>query len=152
MKTMKLILLNSLTIVLLISIACTSSPPRPSVEVSYDDFQKVQDTISRLVSKEIEVTVDSSYTVTLWSNQTTGFSWSEPAFHGDETIFELISHDYITSSEDDEGTQAVGASGKEIWTFKALQKGAVDINMEYSQPWEGGEKAAFSFFLHVIVN
>ena len=151
MKIIKYILVNALVIVLLISTACASSPQRPSVEVSYDDFQKVQDTISRLVSKEIEVPTDNSFTVTLWSNQTTGFSWSEPVFHGDETILELISHDYLSSSEDDR-SEIVGASGKETWTFKALKNGTVDITMEYSQPWEGGEKAAFSFFLSVIIS
>jgi inhibitor of cysteine peptidase len=45
----------------------------------------------------------------------------------------------------------VGAPGKEIWTFKALKKGQSSISMEYSQPWEGGTKAAETFQLTVVV-
>jgi predicted secreted protein len=45
----------------------------------------------------------------------------------------------------------VGASGKEIRTFKALKKGESSISMEYSQPWDGGTKAAETFELTVLV-
>ncbi len=45
----------------------------------------------------------------------------------------------------------VGADGIEVWTFKALKIGTSDISMEYSQPWEGGEKDAYGFFLTVVV-
>ena len=44
-----------------------------------------------------------------------------------------------------------GAAGKEIWTFNALRKGTSNISMEYSRPWEGGEKAEWTFTLDVVV-
>ncbi|MCD6567992.1 MAG: protease inhibitor I42 family protein [Dehalococcoidia bacterium] len=50
-----------------------------------------------------------------------------------------------------ENTDMVGAPGKEVWTFEALEKGSSTISMEYSQPWEGGEKAAQTFSLTVVV-
>jgi len=151
MRKISLILVNTLVIFLLVLTACSSSLTRPSVEVSYDEFLDVQGTISRLVSKEIEVEAGSFFTINLWSNQTTGFSWSEFTLHGDEIIVELIEHEYITPSQDDNESQMVGASGNEVWTLKALKEGTIDISTEYSQPWEGGEKDAFSFFLTVVV-
>lgn len=152
MKKMNLILVNALVIVLLVLSACSSSPTRPSVEVSHDEFLEVQGTISRLVSKEIEVATGSSFTVTLWSNQTTGFSWSELTFHGNGNIVEVINHEYVTPSQNNSESQMVGTSGSEVWTFRALKEGSIDISTEYGQPWEGGEKGAFSFFLTVVVN
>ena len=151
MKKMRLILASTLIIIALVLTACSSGPTRPAIEVSYDDFLEVQDTISRLVSKEIEVAAGSSFTVILWSNATTGFQWSELATIGNQNIVEQIDHEYVAPSSDDDTPPAPGTAGKEVWTFKALQKGTTDIHMEYSQPWEGGEKDAYTFFLTVVV-
>ena len=151
MKKIKTIFVISVVIILTGLTACSSGPTRPSVEVSYEDFLEVQGTISRLVSKEIEVSAGSSFTVTLWSNATTGFNWSELATIGNQNIVEQIDHEYVAPYSDDDTPTPPGTSGKEVWTFKALKKGTSDIHMEYSQPWEGGEKDAFSFFLTVVV-
>jgi len=45
----------------------------------------------------------------------------------------------------------VGAPGEEVWTFKALKKGTSTIALEYSRPWEGGEKGEWTLNLTVIV-
>ena len=59
----------------------------------------------------------------------------------------------MSTSRDEAGeTPMVGAGGVENWTFKALAKGETTISMEYSRPWEGGEKAAQTFELTVVVN
>ena len=151
MKKRTFVFVFALIIALVALSACSSNPEKPSVEVTYEEFQEVQDTISRVVSKEIEVEAGSSFVVTLWSNQTTGFSWSEFTLHGEENIVELVSHEYVTPSENNNESQMVGAAGNEVWTLKALKPGTIDISTEYSQPQEGGEKDAFSFFLSVVV-
>ena len=150
MKIRMFVFVSAIIIALVVLTACSSSPERPTVEVTYEEFQEVQDTISRVVSKEIEVEAGSSFIITLWSNQTTGFSWSEFIFHGEENIVELVSHEYVNPSEKNNESQMVGAAGNEVWTFKVLKSGTIDISTEYSQPWEGGEKGAFSFFLSVV--
>jgi predicted secreted protein len=151
MKKRTFVFVSAIIITLMALTACSSSPERPTVEVTYEEFQEVQDTISRVVSKEIEVEAGSSFIVTLWSNQTTGFSWSEFTLHGEENIVELVSHEYTTPSENNNESQMVGADGNEVWILKALKSGTIDISMKYSQPWEGGKKGAFSFFLSVVV-
>ena len=150
MKKIKLILSITVPVVLMALTACSSGPAQVAVEVSYDDFLEVQDTISRHVSKEIEVPAGSSFIVTLWSNATTGFKWSESATISDKNVVQQIDHEYITPVGNG-GTPPPGTAGSEVWTFKALKKGTTDISMEYSQPWEGGEKDAFGFFLTVVV-
>ena len=84
--------------------------------------------------------VGEELTVTLGSNPTTGFRWSEFAEISDETIVQQTSHIYIAAEEEN----IVGGAGKEVWTFEALKKGATTIFMEYGRLWEGGEKAKWT--------
>jgi inhibitor of cysteine peptidase len=93
--------------------------------------------------------VGDELTVTLGSNQTTGFSWSEYAEIGDETIVQQTSQMYFDTST--ETPPIPGSPGEEVWTFKALKKGTSEVSMEYSRPWEGGEEAEWTYVLTVVV-
>ncbi len=77
--------------------------------------------------------VGKELTVTLGSNPTTGFGWSEYPDISDETIVEQTSHMYV--GKDYETPPPPGTSGEEVWTFKALKKGTTSIYLEYSRPW-----------------
>ena len=124
-----------------LAFGCTTEPE--SVEISCDDFMKDND-IS--LSRIIELNVNDTFTVTLCSNPSTGFQWSEVAEISDQAVLEQTDHEYTPP----EGTLA-GAAGEETWTFKALEKGTTGITMEYSRPWEGGEKAEWTFNVTVTV-
>ena len=52
--------------------------------------------------------------------------------------------------EEPEG-DGVGAPGIEVWTFEAVAKGTTKVRMEYSRPWEGGEKEEWTYTMTVIV-
>ncbi len=125
----KLMIVSAVVVVLLSLVACSSAAEQVSVDI--DDFME-----QKHISKEVEIAVDGSLTVTLGSNQTTGFKW-ELAEITDESVLEYVDDEYVPP----EDTGVVGAGGKEVWTFKALKKGTTEVSMEYSQPWEGGEKA-----------
>ena len=98
--------------------------------------------------QEIEVAVGDLLVITLESNPTTGFGWqlSEPI---DEDLLALIESRYEPSENVEQGM--VGAGGTEVWTFKALTTGVTRISMEYSRPWEGGEKAVQTFEVTVTI-
>ena len=96
-------------------------------------------------SGDIVLGVDGTLTVILCSNPTTGFQWSESPTISDTSILQQVSHEF-TPPEDE---NIVGGAGKEIFTFKTLKKGVSTINFEYSRPWEGGEKAEWTFELEV---
>ncbi len=113
-----------------------------SVEGSCADFESQQH-----MSKEINVTAGNSFTVTLCSNPTTGFQWSEAAQINDPTVIQQTNHKSVPP----ESEGMVGAPGKQVWTFKALKKGTSNVSVEYSQPWEGGDKGAWTFNLTVTV-
>jgi len=138
----KLILVCIMVAISLCLLACLPTSKQASVEVSCDDFMKLQH-----ISQEVEVAVDGSLTITLCSNPTTGFQWVESAQISDQTVLQQTSHKFVPPEE----TGVAGAAGKEIWTFKALKKGTSTISMEYSRPWEGGEKGEWTFVLTVTV-
>ncbi len=84
--------------------------------------------------------VGEELTLTLGSNPTTGFRWCEEAEISDESVIKQVSHKFVGPGID----KPPGTSGEEVWTFKALKKGTTTISMEYSRPWEGGEKAEWT--------
>jgi inhibitor of cysteine peptidase len=97
------------------------------------------------ISKEVAAAVGDSFTVTLCSNATTGFKWSESAKISNPAVVQQIGHEFVSP----EAKGVVGAAGKEVWTFKALKKGTSTVSLEYSRPWEGGEKGEWTFNLTV---
>ncbi len=138
----KLILVCAVVAISLCLFACLPTSKQVSVEVSCDDFTKQQH-----ISQEAEVAVDGSLTVTLCSNPTTGFLWVESAQISDQTVLQQTDHRLVSP----EAEGVVGAAGTQVWTFKALKKGTSTISMEYSRPWEGGEKGEWTFNLTVTV-
>ena len=119
--------------------ACTNK--QVSLEISCDEFMQEQH-----FTWEVKVDAGDSVTVTLCSNPTTGFQWSELAQISDQTMLQQTDHEFVPA-----GTDIPGAAGKETWTFKALKKGTSEASLEYSQPWEGGEKGEWTFNLTVVV-
>lgn len=138
----KLILICALTVISLCLFACA---PEVSVDVSCADFYEFQH-----VSKEVEVAVGDSFTVTLCSNPSTGLRWAELAEISDQTVVEQVDHKYVAPPEK-RGPPPPGTPGEEVWTFKALKEGKSTLSMEYGQPWEGGTKADWTFVLTVVV-
>ena len=144
MKT-KLVLI-CVAAVTLLSLAACSSGEMPNVSVSCDDFVN-SETKPAVISKQVEVEVGSSFTVSLCSNATTGYKWSEAAQISDPAVLQQIDHKFVPPRSD---ATVVGAAGTEVWTFKALNKGTTNVDMEYGRPWEGGEKGAWKFHLTVV--
>ena len=122
-------------------VAC-APPAGTSIEVSCDDFGQQPH-----MSKQINVAAGDTFTVTLCSNATTGFEWSESAQISDQAVVQQTAHEFVSP----ENKGLVGAPGKQEWTFKALKKGTGTIALEYSRPWEGGEKGEWAFNLIVTV-
>jgi inhibitor of cysteine peptidase len=106
-----------------------------------DEFDQTQH-----VQKQVEITKGNTLVVTLFSNATTGFSWDENAQIADTGIVQQLKHQYIIAD-----SSSLGAPGTEQWTFTALKAGTTTIHLEYSRPWEGGEKGLWVFDLTVTV-
>ncbi len=117
-----------------------------SVKVSCDEFMS-----AKHISKEVEVNTGDEFKVILCSNPSTGFQWSESAAIGDTSVIEQTDYRFVSPEAKGKKPAAPGTPGQGMWTFKALTEGTTTISMEYSQPWEGGEKGEWTFNLTVVV-
>jgi inhibitor of cysteine peptidase len=115
-------------------------PESANVDVPCDDFEEQpeqRDTVT--------VEAGSTLTVALCANPTTGFQWEEMEID-DPDVVEQTDRDYQALDSD-----ALGASGREVWTFRALEAGQTTLASTYGQPWEGGIKDEWTFTLAVTV-
>jgi len=140
------IIMVGLMVVLALALFACSSPvsTKVYVEVPIDDFMN-----QNHLTGQVEVTAGESFTVTLGSNPTTGFRWAEEAQISDTGVLEQVKHEFI--GPESEPPPPPGTPGQEVWTFEALEKGTTTVSMEYSRPWEGGEKGEWTFNLTVVV-
>ena len=137
MKKRFVVLIAVVAIMSLGLFGCSSAGPVASSAVSVDDSSS---------GKQVEIAAGGTLTVTLESNQTTGFQWELKSV-GDTSVLQSQGGTYNAP----EDTGMVGAGGEEVWTFKALKSGTSSLSMEYSQPWDGGTKAGQTFDLTVVV-
>ena len=119
-----------------------SSYKQITYEATYEDFV-VGESTRWIASAHVGETV----IVTLGSNPTTGFKWSDTAEIQDQLIIRQMNHKYI----EPEQTEVAGAAGKEVWTFKALNKGTTTISMEYRRSWESAEKTGQTFVATITI-
>jgi len=140
----KLFLICSVAAISLFLFACSPATKQAAVDVACDDFSSQQQ-----ITKEVTVGAGDSFRVTLCSNPTTGFQWSETAQVSDPSVVQQTNHKLV--GPESAPPPPPGTPGQEIWTFEALKKGTSTVTMEYSRPWEGGEKGEWTFELTVVV-
>jgi predicted secreted protein len=152
MMLKKILMAIALLSTLLITVACTAANAQKqdnrapvAQEISITDAEDFNQ--DPHISKQIEIAKkDGQVIITLISNPSTGFSWNEKATVADNSILEQLKHETIGANSD-----RVGAAGAEQWTLKAMLAGETTVKLEYSRPWEGGEKGIWTLDLIVTV-
>ncbi len=123
----------------LLLFSCVVTSHDYKAEISCDEFNN-----NHHQRNEFEVEVGDKIRVELCSNPTTGFQWYYET--STENVLKEEDHDF------EEPIGGVpGAAGKEVWTFEAVKTGTTEVSMEYSQPWEGGLKAEWTYNMTVMV-
>lgn len=130
-------------------LGCTAkdSPPTPqasqtkTVEVSYDELLS-----QKFITRDVTLAAGDTLEVILGSNASTGFNWTTDAQIGDPAVVRQTNHQTAPPTG-----PMVGAAGTETWTFQALKAGTTTVAMDYSQPWPGGTKGAWTFRASVTV-
>ena len=148
---LKLIMIGLMVVMALSLLACSpeateesGAPSRVHTQVDCDSLMK-----QKHFTGEVEIAIDGKLTVVLCSNPTTGFRWTEEAQISDTGVLKQVQHEFI--GPESEPPPPPGTPGQEVWTFQALEKGTSTVSMEYSRPWESGEKGEWTFSLTVIV-
>jgi inhibitor of cysteine peptidase len=102
----------------LLLVGCGGEPP-DTVELTADDS-----------GSAIDLAPDGALTVTLESNETTGFSWdvvTEP----DEAVLRVTSHEYVAPEDG-----LVGQGGVDLWTFTGVSPGSTSFQLAYCRPFD----------------
>ncbi len=83
-----------------------------------------------MLDKEISASVGENFTVSLESNQSTGYSWSVGMVCDNSQVV-VTGMDYDLP----EGS-VTGQGGAEVWHLKAVAPGIVKLMFYYSRSWE----------------
>ena len=143
---MKPILMLTAIAVSMFLVACATSGQKAWVEVSCNEFNDNNHIVQML---EVHLGETETFEVKLCSNPSTGFRWSEEAQISDPAVMQQEDHKFI--GPESKPPPPAGTPGQEVWTFKALKQGSSDIYLEYSRPWEGGEKGEWTCTVNVVV-
>ncbi|KKL86291.1 hypothetical protein LCGC14_1946150 [marine sediment metagenome] len=138
MKRVKWYLVLLLVGILLLGGGCTEELVPPIEPVEPTGYSNISIPIGEFQNQpHIDVVMSTvlggELTVTLGSNPTTGYQWSEDAEISNESIVEQTNHEFIGPGID----EPPGTSGEEVWTFKGLERGTTIILLEYSRSWTG---------------
>jgi len=136
---LRIILIVTMLVASLALLSCIVTSHDINVEISCDQF-----TENNHVRNEFQVEIGDKIRVKLCSNPTTGFQWDYEATV--ESVLKEEDHDFEEPKGD-----VPGAAGVEIWTFEAAEQGTTELRLVYSQPWEGGEKAEWTYTMTVTV-
>ena len=120
--------------------AAMGSPKQTTIGVGYDEFSQ-----GKKISKQISIAEGTELVVDLAANPSTGFSWTQAAI-ATPAVLSQVDSKYVAPE-----TAALGATGRQALTFKGSTKGTTTVRMDYSRPWEGGEKAEWTFALTVTI-
>jgi inhibitor of cysteine peptidase len=117
---------------------------RSNIQASCTDFYE-----NHRISRTLTVGAGETFDVTLCSNQSTGFQWSQEAQINAPAVVEQEGHEYIAPSGD--SPPPPGAPGLEVWTFKALEPGTATIYLEYNKPGGGSGNGEWTCTIIAVI-
>ena len=98
--------------------------------------------IHTVPQKIIRVKPNTTFTVLLSANRTTGYSWELDPTQGRSEL-QLLGHNYEPA-----GNQ-IGSGGEERWSFRASKASEYRVHFSYRRPWE--KNAAPAKSLEIVV-
>lgn len=132
-------LISVMLAIFLLLPSCLVTSRDINVDISCEQFG-----MNNHIRNDFQAGIGDKIRVKLCSNQTTGFKWEYEI--SNENVLKEEDYDYEEPKGD-----VLGASGIEVWTFEAVDRGETEVRLEYSRPWEGGEKAEWTYTMTVTV-
>ena len=93
----------------------------------------------------LSVKTNEQFYITLSSNPSTGYAWQVASVSNPDMV-RFVDSQYIRPE-----SELVGAPGKQVLTFNALQEGSATIQLEYVRPWETDVPPVSIYVVEVIV-
>jgi inhibitor of cysteine peptidase len=104
-----------------------------------------QDNPALTQKSSIHVKKGESFVIVLESNRTTGYQW-QLAKSLDSSVIIVEGLRYIRPQG-----KALGAPGKEEWTFKALKSGNIKVFFHYVRPWDKEKPPAKAKTFDIVI-
>lgn len=98
------------------------------------------------ITQNITLAVGNTLVVELGSNYTTPYRWNPDTKIGDASVIKQLNHEFVQPTSD-----ALGAPGKEEWTFAALKPGTTTVSTLYTSFVSKDAKPACTYTLTVTV-
>lgn len=124
---------------------------RPRQAVKRAELARILNRCSSMMSidqsynnKEYNIKVGQSFTLSLPSNPTTGYSWMMDI--EDKSLLKVESEGFQSGSD----AMLVGQGGTAWWKLTALKSGTTRVKLVYARPWESVQPAK-TFELTVII-
>jgi inhibitor of cysteine peptidase len=127
------------------AMADTGGSPAPTPTPTATPAHTTVNVNASYSGSQVNLSVGDILIATLDSNPSTGYSWTNASISNASVIKEM-SREF---KEPD--SKLMGASGQDIWTFKALEKGPGTISMNYSRPWEKDVAPIAAFNVTIVV-
>ncbi len=88
--------------------------------------------IKSYTEKDTNITLlpDEQFSIKLESNATTGYSWAVSVNEGCGNIY-ILGSEYVSLKEG-----KTGEGGEQIWRFKTMNGGVIQLVFSYLRPWE----------------
>ena len=93
----------------------------------------------------LSVKTNEQFYITLSSNPSTGYAWQVASVSNPDMV-RFVDSQYIRPE-----SELVGAAGKQVLTFNALQEGSATIQLEYVRPWETDVPPVSIYLAEVMV-
>ena len=93
----------------------------------------------------LSVKTNEPFYITLSSNPSTGYEWQVASVSNPDMV-RFVDSQYIRPE-----SELLGAAGKQVLTFNALQEGSATIQLEYVRPWETGVPPVSVYVAEVMV-
>jgi inhibitor of cysteine peptidase len=88
---------------------------------------------------------NEQFYITLSSNPSTGYEWQVASVSNPDMV-RFVDSQYIRPE-----SELVGAPGKQVLTFNALQEGNAIVKLQYVRPWETGVPPVSIYVAEVMV-
>lgn len=138
-------LVAGLLLALAVISGCDGDGPDPAFPSVTVDCEALDASGGATVEGTLTVPVGSQFEIYLCSDPSTGFTWEDPTWDGDAGI------EYLTEGVIEPAGGVPGAPGAQAFGFTSSDLGTSTIAFVYSQPWDGGTKAAWSVDVAVTV-
>lgn len=121
-------------------LANLSTDGTTTIRISCEDVGPTGAGVKSIVSRSVATRLNGTIRLIVCSNPTTGFAWGMVAL--DSAHLMRVGHTMRRGTP-------VGAAGTETWSVRLTNGSVGRTTLVYSQPWRGGEKAAWMLILTV---